>query len=383
MRRRSTILLLFGALFVLVSCTGSREPKPVTSVPIDLQYKDGMRAGAIRISNGFFTDNRTIGWMEVHYFTIPEQRPHPDLRAAYWLVEQDIETLATRETLYFASPFDLRGPLTTVRYSDNRLLQTMNRHSSYVWEPGRFYRTSPGGNLREPNDTMKHFPIDYAHGLYLFGEWARDIPGTTHSRLVLADMNDDGRIVWRSEPFPHEVFNLYQAYLPFSSPVGRLVDPKTILLLWVKEPDGVPGSGIRLRNFEFTLVDVESGEMRPLGVLRLHAASLHAWDIDLQSDPPRVAVGHGAGRLPDGRRVRTGTIVSEIGTEVHVGADGGGIAWFDSLWEPAFSPDGRHIIGRTHFTWQFEGRPQRKSGQGFCVSGGVGLVPPFNFNTNQ
>lgn len=336
------------------------EPARIESLPIELRYEDGANAKTIRISNGFFIDDQTIGWMEIHYFTDLERRPHPDLLSAYWLIEQNIETLETRETLYLASPVDRRGPLTTVRYSDGRLFQLASRHYSIVFEQGASYLISPGNRIQKSNETMKHFPMDYADGKYLYGEWVRDEERRhpTQNRLALVEPHMGDQSGWTSDLFPQELFNLHEAYESLSGPVARLVTPELIVLLWrkkVEDPE-MPGKG--MRDLEFTRVAVPSGKMEKLGTVRMPSSSYSGWDAVLLDDKVRVAIGHFGLDWPDGSVARrAGAVVADLHEGRVVDGWSDEVVRFERLLAPALSPDGRHVIGRTHAT-RSTGDPQ-------------------------
>jgi hypothetical protein len=92
------------------------------------------------------------------------------VRVVYWKVEQDIETLERRETLYHVSAIDRRwSEMAVFRYSDGIFVRIGSLHFSDIIYRGGWQRISPGNDLKNDSQTVRHLPIDFTDDHYLFG----------------------------------------------------------------------------------------------------------------------------------------------------------------------------------------------------------------------
>jgi hypothetical protein len=89
MRRTKTtrVVWLFGVLSLLAMFS-VYDPFRGTihseeSLPVEIDYEHSEWANAIRLSNPFWADNRTLGWLEMHYF---HQERHPPIRKCAWFI---------------------------------------------------------------------------------------------------------------------------------------------------------------------------------------------------------------------------------------------------------------------------------------------------------
>lgn len=283
--------LLFGLLFA--GCVGGRNlatPEPSLDLPVS--YELGRQADAVRLSNPFWLDDETFGWLEIHHFTRKENKPHGKIGATLWLMTYNLDTGDRAKDLYLTTDREFRRPLDTVRFSEDVLVRLNPRHSSEVIEKELYYIISPGNNLNDSNETGRHFPYDYNFGLHASGQ-----------RIIDRFLNEkSGSLDVRVAGLEFRVFDIRSGELTIRTEVrdnrllptdgfeGRLLNPTTLFLCHPKMIYGSASEdGSTYYDFRFLIVSLASGELTSLGSFRIQANSYFGWDVS--RDGRLVALG--------------------------------------------------------------------------------------------
>jgi hypothetical protein len=341
-----TLIGLAGIFLGLLSagCGGSRSlatREPSLDLPVS--YEQGRQADAVRLSNPFWLDNETFGWLEIHHFTRKENKPHGNVGATLWLMTYNAETGNRTRELYLVSDREFRRPFDTVRFSEDVLVRLNPRHSSEVIRKELYYIISPGNDLNDSNETGRHFPYDYNFGLHASGQ-----------RIIDRFLNEkSGSLDVRVAGLEFRVFDIRSGeltnrtevrddrLLPTDGFEGRLLDPTTLFLCHPKMIYGSASEdGSTYYDFSFLKVSLASGELTSLGSFRIQANNFIGWDVS--RDGNTVVIGNvhrGASGSIESLVLRRTEVTANKQAEwnlVHTIASKG--------FNPAISPDGARVV---------------------------------------